>query len=207
MKRKLRYQGNKLYDSPEISGSIDSYKVKIFTSEHAARDARGVRKLTTIEVSLLTYLPLGAAVASGGMVSLVDELTQLTKEFRPQVTGWDDSYIVRSRDNGVVEAFLTPERLAGIVDLMKIKNAWIILIYAMEEGLLRIDTPDPLEDPKKLDALVRQMIDVAHILELKKGEDKTLLRARTQLEDGAPKVLDIDDKVLEQGLGLELEDE
>lgn len=205
-KKNMRYAGNKIYDSPEVSGAIGEYKVKLFASDHMARDARGSRKLTSIEVSLLSHLPVGAAVASGGMVQIVDELVSLNQEFRPDLSGWDDSYIVRTRDNKIVRAYLNDERLKALVELMKIKNAWVILIFSEDEGLLRIDTPDPLEKPGKLDALLDQLVEAARVFEIPSGEYKRLMHLKGREEQGNV-VLDIDDSALEDKIGFELEDE
>jgi len=202
-KRKLRYNANKFYDSPEVGGSIEGYKVKIFPSTHITADARGERHLTTIEVSLLTGVPVDAAIASGGMVKIVDEL-DLSQEFRPEIKGWDDSYIVRSRDNHVLRSYLIDERVKALIKLMELRNAWVILIFAGGDGLLRIDTPDPLQNPKSLDDMVKKMIEVARILELGEGEARTLKSKRT---DNKKAVLDVGDNTFDGATGLELEDD
>lgn len=199
-KRKMRYHPGRLYDSPHVGGAIDEYKIRIFPSTHLTGDARGERRLTTIEISLLTHLPVDGAVASGGMVRIVDDLA-FNQEFRPDIKGWDDSYIVRSRDNDRMRAYLTDERLRALMKLMRLKNAWVILIFAVNEGLLRVDTPDPLEDSARLDETVRQMIEAARIFELDKGE-----AGRLASQKSAGKVLDVDEDAFE-ATALELEDE
>lgn len=203
-KKKLRYLPNKFYDTPDIGGAIDGYKVRVFSTTHPSRNARGERRLTTIEVSLLTHLPVDGAVASGGMVDIVEDLN-LSKAFRPDANGWDDSYVVRSKDNNVMRAYLTGDRLRALIDLMKIKNAWIILIFAINEGLLRIDTPDPLEDIEKLDKIVTQMVEAAKILDLAKGEGSRLEQQKKPDDTGG--VLELDHDALDKAGGLELEDD
>ena len=65
-KRKLRYHSNGVLDTPSVTGSVDGYKISIFASEHSELDARSQRRLTAIEVSMHTGLPVPTAIASGG---------------------------------------------------------------------------------------------------------------------------------------------
>jgi len=74
-----------------------------------------------------------------------------------------------------------------------------------DTGILRLDTPLPLDDPKRIDFLVKKLIDAARVLELKKGEDKDLLREISESNE-KQKTLDIDDDLLGDDIGFELED-
>lgn len=209
-KRKLRYYSGKVFDSPELSGTFQEFEVLAFTAEHDSEDGRVGRRLTSIEVSLHSSLPVSAAVASGGMVKLVEEL-HFQAEFRPDIPGWDNSYIVRSRDNAVMRAYLTDRRFQALVKLMKIKNAWTILFFTGGRGLLRIDTSDPLYDPKKLDGIMKQMVEVAKILELEKGEtNKLAALIGREVERGVERstsIIETPDKVFDEPVGFTLEDD
>jgi hypothetical protein len=201
-KFKLRYRANRLFESPDVNGSIDGYKVSIFTTDHEYTDGRSRRMLTTIEISMQTVLPVPAAIASGGMVKLVEDLS-LAQEFRPDIAGWDVSYVARSHEKSILENYLTTARVEALSELMKEKRSWLILIFSGDIGLLRIDTPDALEDPKKLSVLVQKMINLAKICELADGEDKLLLSKRV-IDDGKKNVgvvIPLDNH------GLSLEDE
>ena len=205
-KRKLRYYSRRFSDNPSMSGAIDEYKISVFISEHFQLDARSHKNLTAIEVSLHSGLSVSGALASGGMVPVIETL-DIHQEFRPSVKGWDDSYIVRTRDADYMRSYLTPERMEGIVRLMNIDKAWLILIFiAGEPALLRLDTPFPLDNPKEVDAVIKQMIYVARLLELRDGEERELQRNRSK-SDKKQKVLDVDDALLEDDIGLELEND
>ncbi len=203
-KRKLRYSSDGFYEGSSINGEIGGYKVSIFTSEHSELDARSKRRLSAIEVSLHSELSVYSAIASGGMVPIVEDL-DLHQEFRPEFNRWDDSYIIRTRDSNYISKYLDEVRISKIVDLMEENKVWVIILFLGVPGLLRIDTPDPLDNPKKIDYLVKKMIEVARILELKDGEEKDLQREISNISD-KQKVLDIDDDLLDDDIGLELED-
>jgi hypothetical protein len=170
---KLRYTSSRMLGSPEMSGTLDNYAISFFTAEHTAPDARSVRKLTAIEIPLLTKLPAEGAVASGGMVAFVHRLG-LPDEHKPAHTAWNKEYVVKTTNRYVMEEYLTPGRLDALTDLMKVKNAWIILVFKNDTSLLRFDSPDPLDSEKKIDYIVKKMLDAVKALELKPGEEGRL---------------------------------
>ncbi len=203
-KRKLRYSSLGLYEGSTMSGAIDGYKITIFTSEHSELDARSRRRLSAIEINLHSSLSVYGAVASGGMVNVVEGLN-LPQEFKPDNKKWDDTYIVRTRDSSYMKKYLNDERIDKILDLMSEDKIWFVLLFLGDVGLLRLDTPSALDDPKRIDYLVKKMIELAKLLELKSGEDKDLLR---EISDAGEKqkTLDIDDDLLDDDIGFELED-
>lgn len=204
-KRKLRYHPKSFLETPSVNGVIDNYSVSLFASEHGELDGRSQRHLTAIEVTLHSSFSSDCAVASGGMVYVVENIG-LHQEYKPPTHGWDDSFIVRAADLDVVREYLTNDRLLKLVSLMKIKKAWIIFLFINGKGVLRLDTPLPIDNPKEIDALVKKIIDVAQAMELKEGEDKSLMRKRERSQKATP-VLDIDDDLLYDHLGFEFEED
>ncbi len=200
--KKLRYKASSFFSSPEISGVIDGYTVSLFTGEHQAAEARSARKLTAIEISLSSKMPFDGAAGSGGMLSIIKEMG-FRDEVKPDFKGWDDEFLARSDEKEAMRAYLTDERLKGIVELMGLKNAWTIVAFRDGVSLLRLDTPYPLDEAGKVDRILKRMLVVAKTLELGKGESGVLKSAT--LEKPASEVsLSIDDN--EDGSGLELED-
>lgn len=172
-RHKLRYKPNSFFEAPEISGTIGNHTISVFSGEHMADDARRARKLMAAEVQLSGVMPIEGGVASGGHVDIVQSLG-FKEEIRPKHPGWDKSWIASSSNKHVLESYLTPERLDALTSLMKIKSAWVILIFRDDVMLLRLDTPDPLDSGQKLDRLMKKMLQVADTLELQKGEDSRL---------------------------------
>ncbi len=205
-KHKLRYRARATMDSPEVDGSIDGYKIDVFTSEHTAENARSSRKLTAIEINLHSVMPVDGAVASGGMVPLVKELS-FKAEVKPEHELWDRSYVAAGDNARAVKAYLTSERLDALVRLMRIKHSWIILIFRADRMLLRIDTPDPLTSEDYLDRLIKLLIKSAKTFELKSGESGVIEREEAKgLAEDSNLTLDDGDVDGDSGLALE-EDE
>ncbi len=199
----MRYNSNGIYDSPTINGAIDEYKVSIFVSEHSELDERSQRRLTAIEINLHSKLSVSGAVASGGMVPIVEGL-DINQEYRPTVKGWDDSYIVRTSDLAYMQEYLNDDRLNIILGMMQIDKAWIILLFFGDKGLLRFDTPVALDDPKAMDDVLKQLVAAARVLEIDEGEERSIVTKQSK-KDKKNKVLDIDDDLLDDDIGLELE--
>ncbi len=204
-KRKLRYYPNGLYETPSVSGAVEGYKISFFASDHSELDARSQRRLSAIEINLHSSLSVSGAIASGGMVAVIESL-EGNKEFKPNVEHWDDSYVIRTDDVHYMQAYLTDERIEKITGLMRMDKAWVIIVFLPENGLLRLDTPLPLDDPRKIDEVVKTMVDVAKALELKDGEDKDIIRNASKISKKEKRLV-IDEDLLEDDIGLELEPE
>lgn len=204
-KRKLRYKPNSLMDSPEIDGVIGEHTVSLFASEHDTPDARGVRKLTAVEINLNSKMPVDGGVASGGMIPIL-KLLKLKQEYLPKHSDWKKSYVASSNSRNVMAAYLTDDRIAGLCEVMEIENAWGILVFKDDAMLLRIDIADPLHSAKRLDELVKSMLKVADVLELKSGEGRRL-KSESLKTDIKDVEIEVDADALDTGTSLVLEED
>lgn len=193
-----------------MSGAVDGYNISFFASEHSELDARSQRRLTAIEINMHSGLSVVSAIASGGMTPVVDTL-DIHKEYRPAYKDgkgneWDNSYVIRTQDVAYMQEYLNDERVGSILGLMKIDKAWIIILFFEETGLVRLDTPLPLDDPKKVDEVVKKIISVVRTLEMGDGEEKDIQRSLSKHSGKKQKTLEIDDDLLNDDIGFELED-
>ncbi|MAE51462.1 MAG: hypothetical protein CMH27_06605 [Micavibrio sp.] len=203
-KNKLRYRNSAFMSSPQVNGVYNGYTVGIFTSEHETERGGTMRKMTAIEVEMDSRMPIDGAIGSGGMVKVVQALN-FSEELSPSYDFWSTEYIIRSQDKRVLERYLTEKRAHALVDLMKKKNIWVIFIFKGQETVLRIDTPSPFENEKKLTQTIDMMIEVAKILEIEKGESASLTSIKMRKDASGARV-DVDDEELEF-IGLELEED
>jgi len=205
VRKKLRYRAHSMMASPEISGALNGYSINFLIAEHFTPDGRSSRKLTAIEVQLLSKMPFEGGIASGGMVSLIQSI-RMREETKPNHPKWDKNYIAASSSGAAMEAYLTPERIDALTSLMKIRNGWVILIFRADAFLLRFDTPDPLESQQKLEKLTDKILEMAKILELKPGEDGRL-KLETTKKPIKEKVLAVDDRDFKESDAFQLEDD
>ncbi len=192
--------------APEIGGTVGEHTVSIFASEHFSEDGRGSRRLTAIEVSLNSIMPIVGGVASGGMIPIL-KLLKLKQEYRPEHPEWNRAYLAAASNRYVMQEYMSDARVTALCELMKIKHSWAMFVFKDDAMLLRLDTPDPLDKPAKVDKLIKHMVDVAKVLELQPGESGRL--KSDAVKSAAKDVsLDVDDEALEQaGTSFELEDD
>ena len=205
-KHKLRYKSNSLMETPELGGVFDDYKIACFENEHGGVDQRGgSRKMIAVEVSLESSLPIDGGIAGGGMVELIKELA-FGAEIVPEHKHWDKSYIAAGSNRYVLKSYLTDERLDALIKLMRIKNAWTILIFRGDRMLIRIDTPNPLAEGEYFEKLMHLMVDTAKVMEVDAKEYKALKaeEARGVVKESSLTLDDADAEV--SGLSL-VEDE
>ncbi|MCB9983384.1 MAG: hypothetical protein H6861_06905 [Rhodospirillales bacterium] len=204
-KHKLRFKSNALMEGPEMDGTIESYKFSFFTGEHLTPDVRSTRKLTAVEVSLHSTMPIDGGIASGGMIPFIEAL-RFKAEVRPEHKSWSKAYLAAGDNRFVLGAYMTDERIEAITKLMKIKNAWVVLIFRGERMLLRIDMADPIAAPDYLEKLTVLLLKVTKILEVSESEYKALKaeEARGAMKDSAPV---LEEKHVEEAAGLQLEED
>lgn len=202
-KHSLRFVANKMMQGPEMEGLIDGFKYSFFTSEHMTNDMRSTRKLSAVEVTLKSKMPMDGGVASGSMVTVLSEIA-FRDEVKPVYEGWNKTYMASSDNAMMLEAYLTPERLDVLTRLMKIKNVWVIFAFKNDMTLLRIDTSNPMTSLEQMEKLVKVLGKAANVLELSKGEEKTLSAAKAR-EIEHKNTIQIEEAA--GGLSLELEED
>lgn len=189
--------------SPQVSGVYKDHPIWLFTSEHESERGGANRKLTAIEVELDSRMPVEGAIASGGMVGIVQELSY-SDELVPAYKCWKGDYIIRCTDRYILSEYLTEARAEALSSLMDKKNFWIIFIFKGNDTILRVDTPEPFESLDKLTKTLDIIIEAAKTLELGKGEAGRLKRKTSQRQETSR--VDIEDDKL-NSIGLELEEE
>lgn len=203
--KKLRYRTASMMASPEMSGTVDGRAVSFLIGEHISQDGRSSRKLTAVEVQLLSKMPFEGGIANGTMVSVVQSL-RLKEEINPNHPKWDKNYIAAASSGFALESYLTPERMEALTSIMKIRNGSMILIFRGDMMLLRFDTPDPLDKKEKLSKILAKLNETAKLLELKAGEDGRLKADAARAPVKAVS-LQVDERDFKESSGFALEDD
>lgn len=203
-KHKLRYKGRGFMSSPEVSGVMQKYAVSVFGCEHSLEQGRSTRKMIAVEITLHSGMPFDGAVASGEMVEFIKTL-EMSAEIKPESGYWKDAYLARSNNRQAMLDYLTDERLKALGGLMERKDLWVTFAFNDKITLLRIDTAYPLDSVGSLDKLLKELLGLAKLLELAKGEKSRLKQAqiRKSMEGGR---IDIDDDD-QDAPGFELEND
>lgn len=156
-KHGLQYDRGKFMSSPRVSGHIDGLKVELFSAERQALDVRERRMLTAIEITQAPGWIDGAAVGTTEMRPFINALGAL-HTYTPESEGWDSTLTMHVRDDAVMKAWLTPERLKHIAAMVGTKNSDNLLIFDAQQAIVRVETRDPLTDGDKLEKSVMRLI-------------------------------------------------
>lgn len=201
----LRYFAGGFSEAPQMEGVIGDYAFSFFPAQYELGDVRHSRKMTAIEMTLKSEVPFDGFVASGMLID-ASKGAGLQHEIKPLHGQWDDTNIVLTDKIGSMQAYLTEERMEIINRWLKLKNSWFLLGFRNDVFLLRIDTPNPMDNPKKINALVKKLLQDVPVLELKKGEASMLQIAAAKTATAQDKTLSDDGGDI-ASISLELEDE
>lgn len=162
-KKNLNFTKGTLMGPAEINGVIGEYKVSFFTAERQEADARRRRYITAVEIALGEGLIDGGVAGTKEMLSFMQGLTQI-HPFK--VEGWNPEHYLFVRNNDVAAAYFTPERIEVFDNVLKTRNADVIIVFNDKELMMRVETSDPMQDPEKIDKIITRLLGLADKMRL-----------------------------------------
>ncbi len=172
-KRDLRYEGGKFSDAPSMAGDIEGYEFSFFPAQYEIGDIRHNRKMTAIEVTLKNKPPFEGFVASGLLVETI-KLAELPHEFTPEHEKWKGDSLVVTDNVAAMSSYLTSDRQEVVTRWMLKNNIWFLIGFRNDVYVLRIDTPLPMDNPKKINALVKMILKDIPSFEVSDNENVRL---------------------------------
>lgn len=167
----------------EMNGMIGAYKFSFFTAERDGEDIKNRRLMTVLEMDLADGLVDGCVMGTQKMLPFMQSLQKL-HPFVVETAPWDAAHFVFARNDAAVKAYLTPERLDILAQILKTKNADVVVLFNDSELLVRMETTDPMKNVDKLDKIVARLMTLVDKLRITPDE-----RARLQaLAPPAPPV-------------------
>lgn len=141
----------------EMSGVVGDYKVSFFSVERTSDDVRSRRLMTSLEIELVEPIVDGMAMGTKEMLPFMQSIGTLkpTKIENPQ---WDESLFAFVRNEACIKAYLTSERLDSFINLLKTRNADVIIVFNDQKLAIRLETPDPMQDTAKMDKIVIRIL-------------------------------------------------
>lgn len=205
-KKGLRYVAGGFSEAPQMEGVVDDYAVSFFPAQYELGDVRHNRKMTAVELTLHGDMPFEGFIASGMLIDAA-KTAGLPQEVKPKHEKWNDQNIVLTDNIAAMEAYLTPERLEVVTRWMNMRNIWFLLGFRNGLFLMRVDTPNPLDNPKRINAMLKTMLKDAQILELKASEETALKRAQSTASSQAPALKDEAEGTQVSSKALQLEED
>lgn len=142
----------------EMEGVIGEYRVSFFTAERDGIDVRTRRLVTVMEVSVSDGLIDGGIMGTKETLPFMQSLVKL-HPYKIHHPSWDESNMFAFVHNdGAVHAYLEPERIETITQILKTRNADSVIIFNHQEVLIRLETIDPIQETEKIDKVVKRTI-------------------------------------------------
>jgi len=162
--------------TPYVTGRYKDYRIYLFTDVVRTADIRSERYLTAIEIELGQGLPVAAAIGNNGMRSFILGL-KFSEEFSPADKSWETGYVLRTKNAAALKAYLTEERLKKLASLFTMNNASVLFFFDEVEGILRIETTDPLLEVKKIEGVLNRILGVMEKFKVDAKEAKLIQKA------------------------------
>ena len=160
--------------SPSVSGSIGKYGFSLISEPQGTNDQRGVRYNTVIEFGLHQGLPSVGAIGTQKMNVILDQL--IAKQgVSVSDSDWDVTWFIRATRPNVVQAYLTPARIEVLKKIFRLKTLGALFLFNESEGILRIETADPMVDAERLEKIVRGILAQLPVLLVGDEERAALL--------------------------------
>lgn len=139
----------------EMTGVVGDYKISFFTAERTTTDMRGKRYVTVMEINLADGFADGGVFGTQEMLPFMktlDRLHPLPIDFAP----WDAGLFAFVKEDAPIKAYFTTERMDAVLQLLKTRNADVIIIYNDKEVIVRTETADPLQDADNIEKIVKR---------------------------------------------------
>lgn len=164
-KHKLKYEGGRFLESPTVTGMLGKFGVSCFSAMRDPDDMKARRFVSVIEIKLPDGLIGSGAAGTKDMIPFMQTLTVLKPhDFESEEWTEDDHYC--TADVVIAEEYWTDERLKHLKAILGVKNADVVFMYDENEALIRIETPDPIQEIEKAEKVINFLIKHAKELQI-----------------------------------------
>lgn len=159
-RHKLTYQRGKFMDSPTVTGLLNGRRFSLYSGVQQTPDIRGQRFVTIVEFLFGPGFPTGAVMATKEYEGFINGLV-FDQSYEPDLAEWRKDYILRTRNERSLRAYLTKDRLQALCTVFATKNAMTLFFFDELEAVLRIETSDPMRTDVYLNGIIRRLSDAA----------------------------------------------
>jgi len=153
----------------EMSGVIGDYKLSFFTAQRGGEDLRNRRLMTVMEINLIDGVVDSGAMGTQMMLVFMQGLDKL-HPFKIDFAPWEEGHFVFVQNDANIKKYLTPARLDAFSQILKTKNADVLVLFNDKEVLVRLETSDPMKNAEKLNKIVARQMGLMDKLRLTKEE-------------------------------------
>lgn len=163
-KYKLTVTRAGFFDPVAVNGDLQGRSISIYAQSETTETRRTRTLFSHIEIGLRAPIPAFLLLASQ---DLPIEFSDITLPERLVFEGAGPKpRVAQTDDMGVATAWLTPKRLSALQGFFKLDaTASAIIVCDKSQMFMLFRTPDPLRDPRALNALIQKMYGFAKDLD------------------------------------------
>ena len=161
-KNGLKYYPNGFLKSPLVYQKTKNFVFRLFSEEQFTDDI-GRRRFTTVLEWILPAMPTSGVIASSTMKQLVS-LARVTDRIKNPPGEWSKKDFIIAEDSLTLMPYLTKERMAELRKLVRMKNCRFLYAFDTQQGVMRIETIDPLLKEDKITPVYKKMRQAVSVL-------------------------------------------
>ncbi len=158
----------------EMTGVIGDYRLSFFTAERSGADIRTRRYVTVLEINLIDGLVDGGALGTKEILPFLQTLDQL-HPLKIEGAPFDEGMYLFAKNDAVMTGYMTRDRMETLANILKTKNADVLVLFNDKEMVLRLETSDPMQDADKIDKIVTRLLGLADKLRITSEERARLM--------------------------------
>lgn len=164
-KYKLKYRSNKFHEAPEMEGFFGDFYMRAYEADDADSTGRK-RKALAFEMELRHAFPFAMLICRRAEQAV---FRQANLEHRIKMTdhpNWNAENLIGTENEALTKAWLIPERLDALQDIFSVPAAKPLFIAGPDRAAIILQMEEPLNDPRKINALAKRLSKAAEILEV-----------------------------------------
>lgn len=169
-RHKLQITSTGFTSSPQIEGYFKDLALQIFSERQVMPDGRGHQYRTIIQFVLHPNMPTEGVIASRYFTPFVTNLGLPKKWPMPKGMKWKEEPLARAGIATRLKTFMTQDRIKALEILSNLQKSNFVFIFDETDAYLRVESPDPIDDDKRMDNIVKKIYSIAEILCVKEEE-------------------------------------
>lgn len=156
-KHNLTYIAGKFLESPTITGNYKGHDIACFSALRDPDDPKARKYVSVMEVNLPHGILDSFAAGTEAMHNFMSTL-ELLKPYEVEGKEWKKDYRLYAKDEEVAKDYLSETRIKHIAKILGLKNADVIVMFDKNEGVVRAETSDPIQEVKTAEQVLNYII-------------------------------------------------
>lgn len=179
-KKKLSFKRGTFMGAPEMSGMLGDYRVSFFTAERSGPDIRTRRYVTVVEIELKEAAVDGGVFGTAEMRPFMESLGKLHIH-KVEHPAWEDDFGAYIHNDAAVTTYLDADKIETLANILKTRNADILVVMNAQEIVFRLETIDPMQNADKIDKILSRLTGLCDKLRIS-DEQRAALAALANKE-------------------------